>query len=181
MVKLVQGVGDVPPVIEAGESGPGGTEAQGVADVLEGLGVRAGLEPGDDLLLLVRGQGFEGGVGMGLAHRNYDLGFRIYELWGPFRSLCPGWQSLRIRRGGSHNGGGFPKSSVISIDSIKVFLTFDGRQGLWGRGEPRNRADTQRMIGAPDRAGGTRLPMDYRAGDGSISKHQTSKSGPVLE
>ncbi len=74
-VEVVQGIGDVPPVVEAGEGGAGGADFVLFADVLEGLGERTGFEPSDDLLLLVFGQGFEGGVGVGLVHK--DVRFRI--------------------------------------------------------------------------------------------------------
>lgn len=68
-VEVIQGIGDVPPVIEAREGGAGGADFEFLADVLKGLGQGASFEPSDDLLLLVFRQGFEGGVGVGLAHR----------------------------------------------------------------------------------------------------------------
>ena len=92
-VELVQGISDVPPGIEAGEGGGGGLEAEVLLDMLEGVGLGTGFEPGDDLFLLVGGQGFEGGVGMGFGH---NLKFQIsdfragggcetgWESWGGF-------------------------------------------------------------------------------------------------
>ena len=56
-MELVQGIGDVPSGVEAGEGGGGGLEAEVLLDVLEGVGLGTGFEPGDDLLSPVGSKG----------------------------------------------------------------------------------------------------------------------------